>query len=442
MKILIANLSPEESHISNRSLESRITTLHFPMGLGIVAAVLKGAGFQFLVYDSYVNGTRDGFLQTIEAEKPDIVLLSGFLGNYTYAFVKDVARQIKSINPYTMIIIGGPMASTIPDLLISKTMVDYAIKGEGECTIIELLDAIGKKIDPSRVKGVYFKDSSGNVVFAGEHERIKNLDEYPFPFYDAFPIEPYVSYLKETGRCWEISTSRGCYASCSFCKLTFGKKITSFSNERVIEHMVSVSEKYGINRFNLVDDNFLNNPKKVDDFCASLKKHPYQFKWRFQGRADRISPETVEKMAEVGLFDISFGIESGSQEMLNRYGKKLDIKKALTNLQAIKGMVRIHATFIVGGPAENWKTIKETELFIKKLKLNNAGIGILTLFPGTVFYNEAYKEGLIRDDDEYCMNLGPVYDKPYTNISDMTDYELLKARDMLVETASEFGVYQ
>jgi len=146
-------------------------------------------------------------------------------------------------------------------------------------------------------------------------------------------------------------------------------------------------------------------------------------------------------MVNVGLYDISFGIESGSQKMLNHYGKNLDIMKTFSTLDTIKSMVRIHATFIVGGPKENWDTIEETKLFIRRLKLNNAGFGILTLFPGTIFYDEAKKNGLINDDDEYCMNLGPVYDRSYVNISDMSDDDLIEARDMLVETAAEFGSY-
>lgn len=442
MKILIANLSPQLiSCHEGLNPRRRFATTHFPMGLGIVAAVLSETGRQFKVYDSYVDGTTDGFLKTMENDKPDILLLSGFLGNYTYPFVKDITQKVKTINSSTVIIIGGPMATTIPDLLVSKTAIDFAVKGEGERTIVELLNAIEKKLDLALVKGIYFKDSSGKIAFTGEKERTKNMDEYPFPFYEPFKMETYVRYLEEKGRCWEISTSRGCYSRCHFCKLTFGQKITSYSCKRVVSHLVYILEKYGINRFNFVDDNFLNNSKRVDEFVEILKNQSYKFKWRFQGRADRISPEIVEKMIDVGLFDISFGIESGSQEMLERYGKNLNIKKALDNLMLIKDMADIHATFIIGGPGENWNTIKETEQFIEKLKLKNAGVGILTLFPGTTFYVDALKSGIIRNEEEYCINLGPVYDYVYTNISDLSDDDLLKARDILVHTASQFGEY-
>jgi len=104
-------------------------------------------------------------------------------------------------------------------------------------------------------------------------------------------------------------------------------------------------------------------------------------------------------------------------------------------------MVAIRATFIVGGPGENWNTVKETVRFIKQLKLNNAGVYILTLYPGTALYDEAIKNSFIRDEEAYCINLGPVYDNFYVNVSDLSDEDLLKARDILTETALEFGTY-
>ncbi len=452
LKILIANLEPSSDNYHNRVLRQKSSTLHFPIGLGIIASVLKEKGWNYTVCDTYIDGTTDVFLRRVEKGQPDVVLLSGFLGNYSYSFCIDIAKKIKELSRNTLVIMGGPMATTIPELLILNAPIDFVVKGEGEFTIVELLDIIEKTIQSnpirfnliinSGVKGIYLK-AGGKVIFTGERERIRNLDAVPFPLYNVFPIEGYVSYLRTTGRCWEICTSRGCYGQCKFCKLTFGKRITSYSPELVVKHMSYVKETYAIENFNFVDDNFFNNSRRLEEFVLLLKnKYPGKFKWRFQGRADRIFPEMVEKMVEVGLFDISCGIESGSQDMLNRYGKNLDIKKALSNLKAIKSLVNIHCTFIVGGPGETWDTIKETEQFIRELRLNNAKIGILTLFPGTVLYDEAIKDGLIRNEHKYAMNLGPVYDWPYINISDMSDGDLLRARDMLTYTAEEFGDYK
>lgn len=427
MHILVANLSPGAAEV--------FTTLHFPLGLGCVAAALKGAGQQFTVYDSYVDGTTEGFLKAVRRDNPDVILLSGFLGNYTYSFIKDISGIIKEIDRSIVIVIGGPIATTIPELLISKTEVDFVVKGEGECTLAELIDALKSKADISSVSGVYFRDRFGRAAFTGDRQRIERLDDHPFPDYDSFPVGHYVKYLEETGRCWEISASRGCYNRCRFCRLTFGRRVTSYSARAVIDHMSYVLERYKIDRFNFVDDNFLSDTGKIDEFIRLLSRQEHRFKWRFQGRADRISPELVEGMAGVGLFGISFGIESGSQEMLDRYGKNLDIQKVLVNLAAIKDTIKVNATFIVGGPGENWQTIRQTEEFIKRIKLKNIGVGILTLFPGTALYDDALRSGHIDNEEEYCKNLGPVYKVPYINMSDLSDSDLLKARDMLSQSA-------
>jgi radical SAM superfamily enzyme YgiQ (UPF0313 family) len=457
LRILIANLKPSSNSYHKRALGQRSSTLHFPIGLGIIAAVLKEKGWNFTVCDTYVDGITEVFLRRVEKGQQDAVLLSGFLGNYSYSFYIDITKKIKELSRNTLVIMGGPMATTMPELLVLNAPIDFVVKGEGEFTIVELLDIVEKTIQSnpirfnstlnikllnSGVKGIYLK-AEGKVIFTGERERIRNLDAVPFPLYNVFPIERYISYLRTTGRCWEICASRGCYGQCKFCKLTFGKRITSYSPELVVKHMLYVKETYGIENFNFVDDNFLSSLGRVKEFVFLLKnKYSEKFRWRFQGRADRIFPEMVENMVEVGLFDISCGIESGSQDMLNRYGKDLNIKKALLNLKTIKNLVDIHCTFIVGGPGETWDTIKKTERFIRQLRLNNANIGILTLFPGTVLYDEAIKDGLIRNEHKYAMNLGPVYDWPYVNISNMSDGDLLRARAMLTETAEEFGDYK
>lgn len=154
-----------------------------------------------------------------------------------------------------------------------------------------------------------------------------------------------------------------------------------------------------------------------------------------------INPKMVERMAKWGLYDISFGIESGSQKMIDIYNKKICSAKAFETIEAIKDIVDVHATFIVGGPGEDWSTVKETEQFIRKLRLNNSVTGILTLFPKTHFYDDALRDKVIGDEEEYFINLGPVYVRPYTNISNLSNDELIQARDMLQSTASEFGPY-
>jgi len=444
MKIILANLAPEhekEIKLNDPIHEKKFSSLHFPIGLGIIAGVLKENNIDFDTFDTYVEGRTEDFINKLEEEKYDLVMMSGFLGNYMYPFIINLTKELKKIVPATTLIIGGPIATTVPELLIRESEFDFVAEGEGEVTILELIETIKNKEGLENVKGLYIKNDK-KALYTGARERLHDLDsQSPFPFYDAFKIETYIEYLNRTGRCWEISGSRGCYGNCSFCKLTFGKKITFYSNRIIIDHMKEIHRKYGINRFNFVDDNLLNNIRRAEEFVSFLENEDVSFKWRFQGRADTISPKFVERAIKVGLFDISFGIESADQIILNKYNKKIDIEKALENLKEIKNIVDIHCNFIVGAPGENWNSVKKTANFIKDLKLNNAGIGILTLFPCTALYDSAVKSGLINNEHEYCMNLGPVFTHPYINISELNDEELLQAQKVLVEVAAEFGGY-
>jgi radical SAM superfamily enzyme YgiQ (UPF0313 family) len=437
MRILIANLAPfKEPGPARVEYTERMSTLHFPLGLGLVASALKSHGYSFSTYDSYVNGSLPGFLEIVERTRPEVVMMSGFLGNYQYPFIDHVSQRIKEESPSTRIIVGGPMATTVPHLLAKHTDVDIIVVGEGERTIVDLMDAIRHDRPVSTVKGVFLGRYYG-ASYVGPRDRIPSLEIWPD--YQAFPVDKYIASLRQTGRCWEISTSRGCWGRCTFCKLTFGRKISYYPLPALARHIAEIVDRYGIRRFNFVDDNFLNSSGRIEEFLSLLRSDMPAISWRFQGRADAVRPGDVERMIAWGLFDISFGLESGSQEMLNRYRKGLDLRKAVANLLDIRTMLDFHATFILGGPGENWETVLETELLINKLRLRNAHIGLLTLFPGTGLYEDARRAGLIPDEDEYCRSMGPAYERVYTNISDLSDDDLLSVRDRLVATAASHG---
>jgi len=257
---------------------------------------------------------------------------------------------------------------------------------------------------------------------------MKDLSKYPLPDYELFDMASYVEYLKEFDRCWEISTSRGCYARCSYCKLTFGNKITFRQVDHVVAEMSLIKKQFRIDRFNFVDDNFLNSPRQVDEMADGLRQCSDNFQFRFQGRADRINKNLAKTLKDVGCFDISYGLESGSQKIIDDMGKSLDVKKDEENLKSVvdDSGLNVHATFIIGMPLENDETIAETKNYIRRIGLPNFSAGILTPFPDTQIYKHAKDQGLIEDDNIYCDNLGTVYDDVYVNL---TQFDNERIRD-------------
>lgn len=427
MNLLLANIRGDTG--SDQSLAS-MKHLHFPMGLAIIAGHIRKhrPHHRVFVVDGYLDelGDQDVF-GVIGDRDVDCVLMSGFLGNFQYGFAKRFITAFFNGFPAKRFILGGPMASTVPELLLANTAAPeerfICVIGEGEATAIELLDTIEAGGDLSTVAGICYRHAD-EVIRTVQRPRLVDIDQ-SVPDYWLLDTKRYAAYVKKNGRCWEIIASRGCYGSCVYCKLTFGKKLTYRSPASLLAEMEWVFHEYGIDAFNFVDDNFLNSDAQVWAFCDALRKSRYRFRWRFQGRADRFSPEIAEALAAVGLFDVSFGIESGSPRILDEMNKKLDLDKAMKNIRAIPPTLDTHATFIVGMPSESELSIAETERFIGNSGLRHVSAGILTLFPGTVLYENARRQGRIPDEDAYCESLGPVYTQPYVNLTRYPDDQLI-----------------
>lgn len=437
--IYLANLEGKP----DKPRADKFRTLHFPTGLGLMSGVLSNTDHEVRVVDNYVpDFTYEQALVELERNQPDYILFSGFLGNLQYGFVKKASRRIKELCPKSTLIIGGPMAAAIPEMLIRFATFDYVVIGEGEETLLDLLDALERGRSPDTVHGICYAPPNGEPRRTPVRHRMKDLTAHPFPRYELFDMDAYVSYLKRTGRSWEISTSRGCYARCSYCKLTFGSKITFRPVDHVVEEMAMIKRRFGVEKFNFVDDNFLNSVRQVEEMVAALHRSEEKFQFRFQGRADRIDGRLARLMKGAGCFDISYGLESGSQKILDDMKKTLDVKRAAKNLmEVLDSGIDMHATFIVGMPPEDEGTIAATKDFIRDVGVPNVSAGILTPFPDTVIYELAKSRGLIADDDAYCESLRVVYDDVYVNLTSFPDQQLRDWRRELNALGQHRAVY-
>jgi len=436
-RILIANVKPFTGvEHKDTDLANKFNTLHFPINLALIASVLRN-DFEIDTCDTYIDTSYNDLLQQIGNNSYMAVLLSGYLGNYSYKFLKTFASNIKSADGKTVIVLGGPMASAIPEHILNFSAVDFVVKGEGEEAILLLLKNLQNGISPLGINGVWGR-KDGEIIRTAA-KRLRDLDRFPIPAYDLFKTDAYVSYLHNTNRCFEILATRGCFGTCSYCCRVFKGFIARNSPANIVRHMEYVSEKFNISKFNFVDDNFLNSRDNVYEFIAELKKTSKRFSFRFQGRPDCIDLETLQHLTEVGLFGISFGIESGSPTMLKQYNKNFNINNIASFLAEVKELVEVHTTFILGGPGESHETINETKQFLKKARVKNAAFGILTLFPGTKLYEQAISDGLIQNVDRYLDDLGPVYEYPYVNISNLSDKELLDSKAMLTDFVNEMS---
>lgn len=167
--------------------------MDFPINLGLIAAVLRDK-YPIKIIDNYATKLSYAeFLRAIYSESPKYLLVTGYLGGYYYKFIKRFFRDIKQVSPRTTIIIGGPMATAILELILKNTDADIVVIGEGEETIADLINSLERYSELNRVQGIAFKSKINKIAVTKMRERIKNLDILPRPAYELFPIKNYLN---------------------------------------------------------------------------------------------------------------------------------------------------------------------------------------------------------------------------------------------------------
>jgi len=331
--------------------------------------------------------------------QPDLVGISAPTPAFNH--VVAVAKIVKSINARTFVIAGGPHPTAFPEEIIKTGCIDFAVRGEGELTFCELAAAISSGSDDySKIKGIAYKQN-GKVSLTEERELIKDIDTIPFPARDLFNLDLYyqaptkkVSNFKSTS----IMTSRGCPYDCMHCisKLVWKRRVRYRRVKMVVDEIEECVEKYGIREFNFYDDTFTLNKKRVIDICRMITARKLEIAWICFGRVNVIDKEMLDEMKKAGCRKISFGLESGSQKILDIMRKNATVamgRKAVKT--AAEAGLNVHASFMLGNIGETCETIRQTINYAKELELDNATFFLTTPFPGTDLYTEALNAGYI-----------------------------------------------
>lgn len=314
-----------------------------------------------------------------------------------------ISKLVKEIDSDIPVLIGGPHCSLMPERSLKEHHADICVKGSGEFVITPIIEALEGKRKLSTIPGIYYKDGD-KIRHTKPAEDIKDLDSIPFPARHLVYKYEY-GYLLEKkiakGKLTSISASRGCPHHCRFCSLSAhvpSYKTRSVSNiTREIEELTND----GYKTLAFVDDNFLAQKKKVEQIMDFIIQKRMDLKlWIIGARADSADRGLYEKMRGAGVEFISFGIESGNQDVLDFYNKKLTISQIQNTLNLCNEMnFFTHATFILGAPIETKKHIEHTIKFARSLPLSG-----VTFYPfgyayGSPIWKEAVNEGKIHSDE-------------------------------------------
>jgi radical SAM superfamily enzyme YgiQ (UPF0313 family) len=379
------------------------------LGILFLAAITRHKKFPTALADaSALSLTMAELLLLVEAERPDVLGLSATTFSIFHAAA--FAAMAKERFPGLTVIIGGPHVSAAPlETMERFSVFDVAVIGEGEETIIDLLTAIDAAAPFSDIPGIVLR-RGGELVSTGRRQFLTDLDQLPYPAWDlleGFPAKylPAPFKVRKTPAA-SLVTSRGCPNSCIFCdRSVFGTSCHAFSAEYVVGMIKHLVEKFGIREFSFEDDTFITFKKRLVAICQGIIDLGVEISWTCLGRVNSVDKETLALMKKAGCWQISFGIESGCQEILTTIHKNVtleQIEKALS-LCRDSGILS-KGFFIVGHPGETLETLARTYDFAMKLPLDDISVTMLTPFPGTEIYARAAEFGEF-DSDWSKMNL-------------------------------------
>jgi len=374
------------------------------LGLCYLAAVTRQAGFATEILDALPLKLGNRRLaEMILSKRPKYVGISAVTISVSNA--AELAREIKQKDPDITVILGGVHVTALPQETMKRFPVfDAAVLGEGEETVVEILSALEKKRDLREVAGLALRDSDGSVFLTRQREFIRDLDRLPMPAWDLLPE------IKRFYRApaWTLSyepsglliLTRGCSAQCIYCdRGAFGDRVRAHSAEYALKLIKDLYHNYGIRLFRILDDNFMLNRTRLKDLCNLIVESGLKIEWTCFARADHVNPEILSLMCRAGCRQISYGVETGSQELHDLEHKNITLETIERGIRWTKeaGM-RTVGFVMIGHPEETKDTIEETVRFCGRLALDDFKMMYLTPYPATQLYREAEKYGTLNRD--------------------------------------------
>jgi len=404
VKFALINPSPNEDLPEWES--KRAIAAWPPLGILYLATVLRERGIEISVLDQPAKGfTFEETVNWVEREDPDILGFSTFASSGRTAGL--LSNEMKKRNPNIVIVFGNYYATFSADRVLRKyPSVDIIVRGEGESTVVDLAECLRKKDSLKDVLGITFRNED-KIVSTPDRPLITDLDSIPFPDRSLIDVE-YHSMVAgaqlATRRFTSIISSRGCTFRCRFC--TCQKFSLRSWRPRSVENVLGelrylASE--GFRQFIFVDDNFTLNQKRVIELCKSIRKEKLDMEWLCEGRVDNCPPEMLKQLSKAGCKVVYFGIESGTQRILDYYDKGTSPEQSRRAVEKARmaGIDVIVGSFILGAPDETREEIQNTLEFAKQLPIDLPQFNVLTAYPGMDIWDELKTKGLLNEEDHW-----------------------------------------
>lgn len=377
MKVVLVNPPPRE-------IRERHDIPKFPhLGLGYISAYLKSKKIDCSVIEAkFGRMSLKDVERFLRKQKSDVVGVTAMTHEIGQAH--EVAQIAKTISPSVITVVGGAHATALPYQTLEEfPAFDALIFGEGEHTLIELINAVRKNRSLEGIKGVAYRDKD-RIHVNEARELIRNIDALPFPAWELFP--PSTSY--------PVMTSRGCVYRCNFCMRVSGGILRKRSVTNVIAELERDIDVFGAKVIEFTDETFGIDKRFTHQLLDLMMERGLhrKIKWTAESRVDLADLGLYRKMKAAGCKFLGFGVESGNEQILRNTRKGITLEKAMRGVAlAKKAGLRTGSFFILGHPHETYETVQDTINFAVKLNTTRVAFGIMVPYPGTEIYEMAKK---------------------------------------------------
>jgi anaerobic magnesium-protoporphyrin IX monomethyl ester cyclase len=381
---------------------SRLANIMPPLGLASMAAYLKSQNIVSAIVDCFAHPDSDRLIRDyLRAEKPAFIGLSCTTSSFLDGC--RIARLAKKILPDIFSVFGGPHVSALKQKVLEGfPEVDFAVVGEGEKTLTDLVQSAGK--EPGTIQGAVYRTGGGEIEFNGYRNKAIDLDDLPFPAYEmleGFPAAyrlPIFNYPKAPNT--SCISSRGCPYQCSYCdRSVFRRTYRYNSAEYLYDHLHYLKDRFGIKHINFYDDQFTFNRQRVEDFTRLMITQPLGMTFNCAVRAEHIDRDMLDRLKAAGCWMISLGIETGDEDLLAQHRQNPDLTMMAQKIfQIKKAGIRTKGLLMMGLPGETEASIKKSMDYVFSLPLDDFNLSKFTPFPGSPLYEKIYEFGSFEED--------------------------------------------
>jgi radical SAM superfamily enzyme YgiQ (UPF0313 family) len=435
LKIVLVQLNDKSVYAGYK----RNLTKRTPLGLAYIAGSLISAGHSVEIVDAALDDLEvNQIIKTTLDRAPHLVGITATTPLFPQ--LVDVVKGLKNGNKDIYFVIGGPHVSSLPEVSLVPSEADCVCIGEGEHSIVELIDNLIQNKEPSSVQSIMYRWNG--EIKATKTMRMKlwhakampappDLDSISFPARQILRLNEYVDYARGVlSPQTSFITSRGCVGRCRFCSA--GETFVRFrSIDNVLQELEEIYHRYHIKNLVFYDDSFTVKKERVIKFCKGMVERNLKFNYQVQLRLDQVDEEVMDWLLRSGCEYVGPGIESGNAEILRSIGKspKATPEFMLEKCNIIKKYpVKLRCSYIMGWIDETEEQIWDTIELAKKIDAHENAFSIATPYPGTRMWEVALKRGLVSNDMDFSKLL--YYHKIGCNLSRISDERLLELHEL------------